>query len=138
MIAKNPKEILQLVAQGLALLEAEQSEAATPQTLLLDLETAAEDVVDRLQTLIDDLAKWHRLWVSNDVNAAVDGAAEDTDIVEGGAYEKERWVELRAAFLSFQAWLTTPVTPAVGEVPAGPLAVTVLSRRYVPPTSAEE
>lgn len=138
MIAKNPKEILQLVAQGLALLEAEQSEAATPQTLLLDLETATEDVVDRLQTLIDDLSKWNRLWISNNVNALVDGAETDTSIVEGGAYEKERWVELRAAFLSFQAWLTTPVTPAVGEVPAGPLAVTVLSRRYVPPTPAEE
>ena len=137
MKAANNIQIVQLVQRGLELLDAQDTAVATPQTLLLDLETAAEDVVDRLQTLIDDLSKWNRLWVSNNVNALVDGAETDTSIVEGGAYEKERWVELRAALLSFQAWLTTPVTPAVGEVPAGPLAVTVLSRRYVPPTPAE-
>ncbi len=138
MIAKSTREMIQKVEQGLYLLDQQEGNITAAPTLLLDLETAAEDVVDRLQTLIDDLAKWHRLWVSNNVNALVDGAAEDTDIVEGGAYEKARWVELRAALLSFQAWLITPVTPAVGEVPAGTLAVTVLSRRYVPPTSAEE
>lgn len=138
MKAANNIQIVQLVQRGLDLLDAQEAAVASQETLLLDLETAAEDVVDRLQTLIDDLAKWHRLWVSNNVNALVDGAVEDTDIVEGGAYEKERWVELCAAFLSFQTWLITPVTPAVGEVPAGPLAVTVLSRRYVPPAPVEE
>ena len=138
MKAANNIQIMQLVQRGLELLDAEEVAVAGRETLLLDLETAAEDVVDRLQILIDDLSKWNRLWVSNNVNALVDGAAEDTSVVVGGAYEKERWVELRAAFLSFQAWLLTPVTPAVGEVPAGPLAVTVLSRRYVPPTPAEE
>lgn len=137
MKAANNIQIVQLVQRGLELLDAGETVTSDRETLLLDLETAAEDVVDRLQTLIDDLSKWNRLWISNNINAVVDGAAEDTDIVEGGAYEKERWVELRAAFLSFQAWLITPVTPAVGEVPAGPLAVTVLSRRYVPPTPAE-
>ena len=126
MIAKNPKEVLQLVAQGLALLEAEQSEAATPQTLLLDLETAAEDVVDRLQTLIDDLARWQRLWVANKVDAGFDALLDDA-IVPGGAYEKKRWIELRAAFLTFQAWLITPVKEG------GPAPLEVLSRRYVPP-----
>lgn len=138
MKAANNIQIMQLVQRGLELLDAEEVAVAGRETLLLNLETAAEDVVDRLQILIDDLSKWNRLWVSNNVNALVDGAAEDTSVVVGGAYEKERWVELRAAFLSFQAWLITPVTPAVGEVPAGPLAVTVLSRRYVPPTPAEE
>lgn len=137
MKAANNIQIVQLVQRGLELLDAEEVAVAGRETLLLDLETAAEDVVDRLQTLIDDLSKWNRLWISNNVNALVDGAKTDTSIVEGGAYEKERWVELRAALLSFQAWLTTPVTPAVGEVPAGPLAVTVLSRRYVPPTEEQ-
>lgn len=138
MKAANNIQIVQLVQRGLDLLDAQEAAVASQETLLLDLETAAEDVVDRLQTLIDDLAKWHRLWVSNNVNALVDGAETDTSIVEGGAYEKWRWVELRAAFLSYQAWLITAVTPEVGEVPAGPLAVTVLSRRYVPPTPVEE
>ncbi len=128
MKAANNIQIMQLVQRGLELLDAEEVAVAGRETLLLDLETAAEDVVDRLQTLIDDLSRCNRLWVSNNVNALVDGAAEDTDIVEGGAYEKARWVELRAAFLTFQAWLITPV------VEGGPAPLEILSRRYVPPT----
>ena len=136
MKAANNIQIIQLVQRGLELLDAEETVTSGRETLLLDLETAAEDVANRLQTLIDDLSKWQRLWVANKIDAGFNALLDDA-IVPGGAYEKARWVELRAAFLSFQAWLTTPVTPAVGEVPAGPLAVTVLSRRYVPPTPAE-
>lgn len=127
MKAANNIQIMQLVQRGLELLDAEEVAVAGRETLLLDLETAAEDVVDRLQTLIDDLSKWQRLWVANKIDAGFDALLDDT-IVPGGAYEKARWVELRAAFLTFQAWLITPV------VEGGPAPLEILSRRYVPPT----
>lgn len=123
----DPRIILRAVQDGLALLEAEQNGGVVvSQTIQLDLEDAAEDVAERMQALIDDLAKWQRLWVANKIDAGF-GALLDDAIVPGGTYEKRRWVELRAAFLTFQAWLIAPVYEG------GPTAVEVLSRRYVAP-----
>lgn len=79
-----------------------------------------------MQTLIDDLSRWQRLWVANKIDVGFD-ALEDDAIVPGGEYEKRRWVELRAAFLTFQRWLATPIAEG------GPTVVEVLSQRYVPP-----
>lgn len=130
MKAANNIQIVQLVQRGLDLLDAQETAVASRETLLLDLESAAEDVADRLQTLIDDLSKWQRLWVANKIDAGF-GALLDDAIVPGGTYEKQRWVELRAAFLTFQVWLITPVAEG------GPAPLEALSRRYVAPTQAE-
>ena len=127
----DTRVIVRAVQDGLALLEAEQNGAApADQTLMEELEAAAEDVTARLEELIDDLAKYQRLWLSNKIDKQLE-ALQDGDIIQGGRYTKERWTELRPAFLTFQRWLATPIAEG------GPAVVEVLSRRYVPPKATK-
>lgn len=105
------------------------TQAGRADTLIGELEAEAASGLWAIQGLVDDMARQRRIWLANDMQMRL--ADPSTEI--GGAFSRERWIEIQTLFDAFGAWLETPLAVAAG-VQVAPL--TIISRRGNPPAWA--
>jgi len=112
-----------LVRDALTAYAAQQEQQ--PATLIAELEQEAQAGLRTIQGLVDDMARQRRIWLSNEMAAKLADPAQTV----GGAWSRERWLEIQALFDAFGAWLQTPLDVAPG-VAVAPLVI--ISRRSDP------
>lgn len=119
----NARDVAALVRDSLTSYQQQQQQQ--PATLIAELEQEAQAGLRTIQTLVDDMARQRRIWLSNDMAAKLADPAQAI----GGAWSRERWLEIQALFDAFGAWLQTPLAVAPG-VAVAPLVI--ISRRIDP------
>lgn len=126
----NERDVAMLVRDALRVYYEQQAQAANAGTLIAELEAEAGAGMRTIQSLVDDMARQRRVWLANDMPAllAKGGAAI------GGAYSRERWLEIQALFDAFGKWLETPLAIAEG-IAVAPLVI--ISRRGNPTSWSE-
>jgi hypothetical protein len=117
----NAREISTLVRDALLLKEA--ADAATPETLIGELEKEAAASLTAFQGLVDSMARQRRLWLANGMREALAAGA----VPEGGTFSLKRWAEIEEAFNALELWMATPL-PGCSVAP-----IVIVSRRGNPP-----
>ena len=128
----DARKIIQTVQAGLLLVEAQQNNTPEGLPLLAEMESTAGSTMSALNDMIDVLLRYQRLWLANGVDALLDATEAETVPNGGVAFKKERWLELRAVFLSLTTWLNAPVRlpDDAEDAPAsGPLPIMVIAKR---------
>lgn len=129
----NPRDIANVVRDALQVYYDAQNNQGTDITLIQELEQEAAHGLKAIQTLVDDMAKQQRIWISNGMTEKL--AIPDADF--GTLYSQERWREIKVLFDSFGVWLNTPlVIQAADEENNIPLIavppIVIISRRGNP------
>lgn len=122
----NERDVAMLVRDALRVYFEQQAQAANAGTLIAELEAEAGAGMRTIQGLVDDMARQRRVWLANEMPALLAGAGGDL----GGAYSRERWMEIQALFDAFGKWLETPL-PVADGIAVAPLVI--ISRRGNPP-----
>jgi len=117
------RDIINIVRDALRVYYEQRGTA--PATLIAELEQEAAAGMRAIQSLVDDMARQRRIWLSNGMQEKI------TDLSQGigGSYSRERWIEIQAAFDAFQTWIETPIQVA-GGVNVAPIVI--ISRRNDP------
>ena len=128
MAAPTSAQILTIVREALQIREDYIEGVTQAPDLIGELEKEARSYLDIMQDVADSLARWRRLWTTNGMDARIDAA----DPTIGGEFTIARWMELRAAFRAFEAFMMTPIEVSPGNYPA---PIVVISRRGNPPAA---
>lgn len=123
--------MIQTLNNALLMYEASKNGApVAADTPIKRLEAAATKLMADMQDLIVAIDTNGKRWGASGVTALIAGT-EDGAVVAGGTFEKERWLELQGAYLSFLTWLATPMAEGA------PTPINVIFRDYVPPAPTE-
>ena len=123
-MAESARETSIRVRDGLLLLE--ERERGRPETLIEELEAEATVTLDRVETIVDGMARQERVWLAHGMNDVV----ADANAVVPGTFSRLRWKAIKEMFDSFKTWVRTPL-PGCGFSP-----VAIMSWRGNPPESA--
>ena len=122
----DAREISFLVRDGLLLLQ--ERENGRPPTLIEELEKEATIGMERVESVVDGMARQERLWLAHGMNEAI--ANPNTQIP--GTFSRTRWAAIKEMFDAFKIWARTPL-PVCGFSP-----ITIMSWRGNPPDPAPE
>ncbi len=135
MAGPSDTQILQTIREALQIRADYIAGAEQAPNLIAELERDARSYLAIMQDVADSLARWRRLWTTNGMDAQIDAPGAESS----GEFSILRWMELRAAFREFEAFMTTPIivelTPGV-MAPIVPIAT--ISRRGNPPEAAPQ
>lgn len=120
-------QVIQTINDAWLYYEAQKSGTVQADTPLLRMEAAAAKVLADLQKIILTVYENQMRWAASGVTQAI-AAVGDGEVVPGGTYDKERWVELEAAYQSFAVWLQTPIAQVGNKTPGA-----IIFRDYMPP-----
>lgn len=129
----NPRDISTIVRDAVQVYYDQLSNQGAPQTLIQELEQEAANGLRTIQTLVDEMAKQQRIWLSNGMTEKLANPAADF----GTLYNQARWQEIKVLFDSFNVWLRTQLVVQAADEANGIMEVTVpplviISRRGNP------
>lgn len=128
----NPRDVATIVRDAVQVYYDLQNQNGEL-TLIQELEQEAAHGLKAIQTLVDEMAKQQRIWISNGMTEKL----TDPDADFGTLYNQERWREIKVLFDDFGVWLRTPlVVQAADEGNGIPLVavppLVIISRRGNP------